>query len=308
MKKKYEFTGETTMFRGRVLHRIRALRDFGEVKKGDLGGWIEKQKNLSHKGNCWVYDEAIVCDRAEVSGNAKVYDNAEVYDKALVYGNAQVFGNAQVYDIAKIYDNAQVYCDAWIHDGATICGDAQVFGKARVYDNAMIFDKAEVYGSSYIFGNAKVFGNARVYGDACIYGNAEIHGNARVYGEAWVQYSELTKDIREDLIQYIACSLGIYPAQGKYVLYKKVYKIAKGKYTSLSDPDIIYKDGKTTEVRDYDPNFETSCSAGIHCSTPFYWKKGDTLIAVEVKVEDVITCMAGKVRAKKVKVLEEVGR
>lgn len=52
------------------LCRIKALRDFGNVKKGDIGGYIEKEANLSHDGDCWVYDNAQVCGDALVYGNA----------------------------------------------------------------------------------------------------------------------------------------------------------------------------------------------------------------------------------------------
>lgn len=52
MEKKYELTEETLAVDGHVLHRIKALRDFGEVKKGDLGGFIEKESNLAHDRNC----------------------------------------------------------------------------------------------------------------------------------------------------------------------------------------------------------------------------------------------------------------
>lgn len=50
MSKKYCFTGETKQLNGVVLHRIQAVRDFSNVKKGDLGGLIEKEDNLSHDG------------------------------------------------------------------------------------------------------------------------------------------------------------------------------------------------------------------------------------------------------------------
>ena len=81
--KKYEFTGETKALDNEVaLHRIRALRDFGDVKAGDLGGWIERESNLSHKGNCWVFDDAWVFGNAEVYGNAWVHGDALVYSYA----------------------------------------------------------------------------------------------------------------------------------------------------------------------------------------------------------------------------------
>ena len=52
-----------------TLYRIQAIRDFDNVKTGDIGGYIEKESNLSHDGNCWVFDSALVCDSACVSDN-----------------------------------------------------------------------------------------------------------------------------------------------------------------------------------------------------------------------------------------------
>ena len=149
--KKYELTSETKDVGGHILHRIRALRDFGDVRsefddvyKGDLGGWIESESNLSQDGKCWV------------SCNAEVY------------GNAEVFGDAWVYDDAKVYDDACVYGDAWI------CENAEVYGNADVYD-------------AWVGGDAKVYGNAEVYGSAEVYGDAHIVTNAdyAVYKNPW---------------------------------------------------------------------------------------------------------------------------
>ena len=71
MMKKYELTNETIEFRRRKLYRIRALRDFSNVKAGDLGGYIESEENLSQDGLCWVSEDARVC------GNAWVCDNTD---------------------------------------------------------------------------------------------------------------------------------------------------------------------------------------------------------------------------------------
>lgn len=77
-------------------YRIRALKDFGDVKKGDVGGYIEKEENLSQKNTCWVYGEAEVWGEARVYGKAKVYGEAEVYGGAEVYGEVEVFGEAEI--------------------------------------------------------------------------------------------------------------------------------------------------------------------------------------------------------------------
>lgn len=84
MKKKYKLTEETLEIDGHVLHRIIALRDFGEVKKGYLGGFIEKESNLAHNGNCWIYNDAVVSDFARVCGETEVYGEARVCNNAVI--------------------------------------------------------------------------------------------------------------------------------------------------------------------------------------------------------------------------------
>ena len=103
-----------------TLYRIRALRDFNDVKRGDLGGYIEKETNLSHDGNCWVSDNARVFGKARVSGNACIFGDANVFDDACVSGDAKVFDNACVSDNAKVFGGAQVYGDACVSGDAHI--------------------------------------------------------------------------------------------------------------------------------------------------------------------------------------------
>ena len=78
---KYEFTEETIKVSGKVLHRIKAVRDFEFIKAGELGGYIEKEENLSHEGNCWVSDGAVVYGNARVFGEAEICRNTEIKGK-----------------------------------------------------------------------------------------------------------------------------------------------------------------------------------------------------------------------------------
>src|SRR5258705_316842 len=105
---KYEFTGEVEVFYGRELKRIKASVSFGNIKAGEVGGWIEKDKNLNAEvsGDAWVSGNAKVFGNAEVSGNAKVFGNAKVS------GNAEVSGDAEVSGNAKVFGNAEVSGDA----------------------------------------------------------------------------------------------------------------------------------------------------------------------------------------------------
>ena len=72
--KKYKLTEETKIIDGKELYRIEALKDFGSVKKGEKGGWIEKESNLSQNGDAWVYGDAWICGYAKISGDDKIQD------------------------------------------------------------------------------------------------------------------------------------------------------------------------------------------------------------------------------------------
>lgn len=51
---------------GRKLRQIRAKIDFREVKKGDLGGWIEDEASLGD--DVWIYPKAFVYKKAKILG------------------------------------------------------------------------------------------------------------------------------------------------------------------------------------------------------------------------------------------------
>ena len=182
--KKYKLTGESIEVKGKTLYRIEALKDFCGIKKGDKGGYVESEKNLSQKGNCWIYDDAcafddaIVKDNASVSDYAQVYGNAIVYDDAWLYDNSRVCGNACVSGSACVYDNASV------GDNSRVFGNALVYDNARVYNNASVSSYAQVHGNVWVYGCARVSDNARVCGNARVYGDALVRGDACVCGDA----------------------------------------------------------------------------------------------------------------------------
>ena len=67
MNRKFEITTEEKIIMKNngvkvKVYRIRSLRNFETVKVGQLGGFVEKEENLSHEGNCFIYDDAVVCE------------------------------------------------------------------------------------------------------------------------------------------------------------------------------------------------------------------------------------------------------
>lgn len=194
--RKYEFTGETKVYEGRTLNRIRRIED------GLIGGWIETEKNLSHSGGCFVYDESMVYENARVMDNAVVRDNAQVYGKATIREYSQVYGNAEIHDEALICGYAQV------HENAEVCGNAEVFQYASIFGEALISDEAKVYGFSNVYNCAQITEEAKVFDFSCINGayisgSVEVCGNACIYEDKFiygegelkgVMYSNLTHD------------------------------------------------------------------------------------------------------------------
>lgn len=86
MEKKFELTEEFIINNSGIkLYRIKALKDFSDVKKGDLGGYVQQERNLSQFGNAWV------------CGNVQVYGNAWVFGDAKVFGDV-IASEEHVYD------------------------------------------------------------------------------------------------------------------------------------------------------------------------------------------------------------------
>lgn len=119
MIKKYELVQDEritfTTIDGAELYRVKALIDFKDVKAGDLGGWVRSEDNLSHEGDCWIYDNAMVDERAIVRDNAEVRGECVVHDKAVIGGNAVLDGNITVADEVKILQ------DSYIQSESRIC-------------------------------------------------------------------------------------------------------------------------------------------------------------------------------------------
>ncbi len=271
--KKYILTDNTKIEFGIKLFQIKAIKSFDDVQKGDFGGWIEKESNLSHEGNCWVFGNGRVYDNGQVYGNGLVFDNGLVYDNGQVFDNGLVYGNGQVFDNGLVYDNGQVY------DNGRVCGDGLVYGNGQVYDNG------------------------RVCGDG------QVYGNGQVYGSVYISSGNTDFDVKKNIRGLIQNSTNLSFLGNKLIAYKVVRQISKNVFVSLHDPSFKYTKFKYSEVKDFDPNWDKSCASGIHVSNFNYWTshkpigKEYVYIAVEVDIKDVITCQEGKIRCKKVKTL-----
>lgn len=234
MEKKYKFTEETRIYNGRLLHRIVAIRDFSNIQAGQKGGWIEKEENLSHEGDCWISDNAIACEKANVCGNAKVA------------GIAIVEKHGRVFDEAFIDVNSRITQDASVFDNARISGNALVGGKAMVCDNSRIDMDAVIDGKAYIGGRARVFCHAYVTGISCVRDNAFVKGNAfieggLIYGQATIE--ENARVTGNVVIDGKACICGnaVIAKDEDYIVFKNWW--SSGRYFTWTRSNDKYKVG-----------------------------------------------------------------
>ena len=138
MERKYEMLeSDTIEVCGHVLHRIKSLIDFGIVKKGELGGYIEKESNLSQYGTCWVYDSACVM------GDATLLENAMVLDNAIVCDNAFLSGSAMVREYGRVMGNSCMYEDSSVSGLAVLAGEASLTHEEELTDTSINIDHVE---------------------------------------------------------------------------------------------------------------------------------------------------------------------
>jgi len=145
---RYELTDETfeiqTGTKPITLYRIRSLTTFTwnhpyenpyHIKRGDLGGFVEKRDNLDEYSNAWIAENAMVYGDAVVTDKALVRGQASVSGYASISGNSLVQDLVAVKDFAKISGTAVVYDAITIEDQTEIKNDVYVRGDKRVRVN-----------------------------------------------------------------------------------------------------------------------------------------------------------------------------
>lgn len=260
MNKKYEILKDdyVCLSEGKA-YRIKALKSFNDVKAGDLGGYIQNESNLSHDGDCWLYDNAKVFE------NARVLDNARIKDEALVYGNSTVYNDAFVSGESEVYDNSKVFEKARIWENAEIFGNAMIFGSAEIKDFAVINAFAKVYGNAVVSDYSSVSGDAIVYDNAGIFDRAFVVDHTTVSENAVIKndviiadYVNICGDVQLIGDLYFSGNTTISSmhdyivfknnwSSGRYFMYIKPTKLwIVGCFTGTSDELVekAYKDGE----------------------------------------------------------------
>lgn len=230
--KKYRLTSYSKVIDGHMLFRIRALKSFGGIKAGDLGGYVESENNLSQYKTCWidmasaVYESARVCDNATIShsvmyGDSMALDSAQVKyttmkDKSSIRGTSMAY-NAFIKSDSKIEgactvrghlafkgiirDNVRIESPNVLVRGT----DIEISGYAILKDSVRIEERAKVRGYVTLTDNVTITGFAEINGDkngrgvrisddVVISGKSRVWNNADISGKCSVTDSALIRE------------------------------------------------------------------------------------------------------------------
>ena len=134
---KYKLTNEFIEFKGEKLFRIIALRNFSNVKTGELGGFIKDESNLNQKDYSWVHDNSIVCGNSIVCEDS-IVENSTVENSKIensTIENSKIENS--IVDNSKI-ENSTVYKYSVV-EKSTVRGNSTV-ENSTVRGNSLIVD------------------------------------------------------------------------------------------------------------------------------------------------------------------------
>lgn len=203
---KYEITDIVGYRFKKKVYRIRALKDFGDVKKGDLGGFVSSYDNLSQEDNCWIYDDAAVMDNAILEDNSSIHNMVIMCHDSIVCHNSKISKSCRIYGSTKI-TNSTISGKSVLRNtniiGSTINGvilsykgrvwieystirGSLLLSESLIFNSKIISDRASIYQDSVIMrSNIKLLNGSDIYSSwvyeySNIYANLKLH-NSKIY-------------------------------------------------------------------------------------------------------------------------------
>lgn len=122
--KKYELTDITKEVDSVTLYRIRALKDFANVKAGELGGYVTDEDCISQTDRSWVYDEDGLVINSKIYGDSSIECKCKINASTLYNCGIGVRGTNALATITSCdLNNVDVYGDILFKDSKLVnCG------------------------------------------------------------------------------------------------------------------------------------------------------------------------------------------
>ena len=174
---KYEITDIVGYRFKKKVYRIRALKDFGDVKKGDLGGFVSSYENLSQYGDCWIYNDAAVIDNALLENDSTVHNMTIVYDNSIIRGKSKVYNSTRICGSSYI-NNSNIFGKSFLRN--VFIQGSGIKGNLITGENKSSIICSYIRGSLYLTGSL-ISGTSIISDMGDIYqGSSVIKSNLRL--------------------------------------------------------------------------------------------------------------------------------
>ena len=231
--RKYELTNISMEFGIKTLYRIRALKDFSDVKRGELGGWVSSEDNLSQEGNCWIYNEAKCMDNAKMYNNSTMHDYSEMYDYSIMRGDSEMHSYTEMHDYAIMYSCSKMYGCSEMHDSSTMHGNSTMYGNSMMCDYSRMFDNSEMFDNSAMYEYSVMNGYSIMFDSSEMHDRSEMHDHSKMYGDSILKDKE---KLYGELISKVDKFIDISNPKGEIVT------------GVLKDGEVLFNVGKLSEI------------------------------------------------------------
>ena len=134
---KYKLTENTISIYGKTLYQIQSLCSFSSIEKGDLGGYLEHEDNLSQEGSCWAGPNAYIMDQATLEHNSLAAGLSPnnpliIKDNAWLSGASVVLGEGIIQDQVCVAEHTFIKGEIYLSDNVSLYGHTFLKGEARM--------------------------------------------------------------------------------------------------------------------------------------------------------------------------------
>ena len=171
----------TTEYKDGLRYRVKALKDFGSVKKGDIGGFVTNEHNLSQDGNCWIYDDAKIFDSSEIYNNAKMFNNSKMFDNSRMYDDSRMFDDCEMHDNSEMCDNSKMFDNSRMFDNSIMHDNSKMHNNSKMFDNSIMYNNSEMYNNSKMLNNSRMYDNSVMYNNSKMFDKSKMYNDSRMY-------------------------------------------------------------------------------------------------------------------------------
>ena len=216
--------------------RIKALCNFGDVREGDIGGWIQNEFNLSDRGHCWLGPDSMALGKVRIKDGVQIHGEVIISGESELSGDAIVNGHLKLKDV-YITDGVTIDCNGNIEGSefvgrAGVRGNVELYGigmsgrteisgdisanNVKLYDNAILSDNVQVV-SSTLRDECHIGGNSIVKSSE-LEGKVNIDGKSHVYDCCCAGHDIeiINTDLEGETISGTACYRDGENIQAKY--------------------------------------------------------------------------------------------